>query len=292
PPLDTILSWPTPNYVDPETKSKAVLIIACVFGPLTLGLFIGRLWVRLKIQKNAGWDDWLMIVAMVPVMALTVILPLITEVYHTNKHIWDVKPRYFVTQRKFLLVIETVFSFATGLIKISILLFFRRLSSRSVTPSFRHATWISIGFIATSSIAFTLVPIFGCQPISAFWEQVDWEKRTHGYKFSCFNEGADVTAAGIISAIQDLITAVLPTFLYWNLQVPLRQKIALFGIFAFGYVGVAIGAARAYLCWYAFFGTYDVTWAAWDTSLFTLLELHIGTTCANAPALKVFFKHY
>jgi len=69
-----------------------------------------------------------------------------------------------------------------------------------------------------------------------------------------------VLAASIISAAQDFITAILPTFLYWNLRIPLKQKMALFGIFAIGYGVVALGLLRAYYSWRTFYNTWDVTW--------------------------------
>lgn len=138
----------------------------------------------------------------------------------------------------------------------------------------------------------TLVPILGCQPISAFWDQFNAHKILQGYRYHCFDEGANVFAASVISAAQDLITAMLPTLLYWNLCIPLRQKFALFGMFTIGYSGVAVGAVRAYFSWRIFYETYDVTWSTWDLMLTSLLELHIGAFCANAPALKVLFQHF
>lgn len=198
-----------------------------------------------------------------------------------------------VKSRKYILAIETLFCSTTGLVKVSILLFYRHLGVRVVSQTFRWLTWTSIGFIAAYSIALTLAPILGCQPISAFWDQVDPIKKLKGdYKYHCFDEGADLLAASIISTVQDFITAVLPTFLCWNIQIPIRQKVALFGIFAIGYSVSALGALRSYFTWYTFYNTYDVTWATWDLLLVTMLELHIGAFCANAPALKVFFKHF
>ncbi|KAJ4299154.1 hypothetical protein N0V90_004398 [Kalmusia sp. IMI 367209] len=188
------------------------------------------------------------------------------------------------------MAIESTFCVASGLIKISILLFYKRLGARAVSKTFLWATRLTIIFIAGYSIAFTLVPVFGCNPISAFWDQVDFIKVSNGYTYKCFNEGADVFAAAVISSAQDLLTAILPTFLYWRLRIPLRQKIALFGIFAIGYGVVAIGILRSYYSWQIFFETYDVTWVAWNVWTWTLLEIHIGAICANVPALKVFFK--
>lgn len=213
-----------------------------------------------------------------------------------DRHVWDVDAytdtQRVVVARKYILAAETIFCAATGLVKVSILLFYRRLSARVVSRAFFWTTWITIGYITAYSIALCIAPILGCQPISAFWDQFDPIKRLQGYEFHCFDEGADVLVASILSASQDLLTAILPTFLYWNLKIPIRQKLALFGIFAMGYGVVALGALRAYYSWNAFYNTYDVTWATWEILLMSLLELHIGCLCANAPALKVFFKHF
>lgn len=202
------------------------------------------------------------------------------------------QPQFYITQRKYIMAIDSIFCLASGLIKISILLFYRRLSSRAISKNFRRATRVTVGFIAAYTIAFMIVPIFGCNPISAFWNQLDFVLVVKGYSYKCFNEGADVFAAGVISTTQDFLTAMLPTFLYWNLKIPIRQKIALFGIFAIGYGAVAFGALRSYYSWQVYFETYDVTWVGWYICLWSLLELHIGAMCANAPALKVFFKHF
>ena len=58
-------SWPTPNYTNPETHGKAILIVSCTLGPLTLALVGARLWARVGIQRNAGLDDLLILIGMV-----------------------------------------------------------------------------------------------------------------------------------------------------------------------------------------------------------------------------------
>ena len=197
-----------------------------------------------------------------------------------------------VASRIYVLVILCTFCVAAGFIKISILLFYRRLSSRVVSNAFRWTTWLTISFIVGYTIAFTVAPILGCHPISAFWDQVDSSKIFRGYTYRCFDEGADVFTASVISAFQDLITAVLPTFLFWDLRIPTRQKIALFGIFAIGYGVVALGILRAYYSWVTYYTSYDVTWVSWPMFLISMLELHVGCFCANAPTFKVFFNHF
>ncbi|KAH8711824.1 hypothetical protein GQ44DRAFT_432071 [Phaeosphaeriaceae sp. PMI808] len=293
-PIEVVLSWPKQNRINPETRPAAMTWINCICGPITIMMLLARLWVRIFHQKKSGWDDWLMVAGTIPTMAYTIMLPIIDSLGF-NKHLWDFDlikdSEKLVTSRKYVLALECIFCLGSGFIKVSILLFYRRLSSRVVSNTFRWTTWISIGYIISFTIALTISPILGCQPLSAFWEQVDVKKKLKGYKFHCFDEGADVFAASVISTTQDLLTAVLPTFLYWNLQIPLRKKIALVSIFALGYGVVAMGGLRVYFSWRTFYETYDITWSSWALMLVSALELHIGAFCANAPTFKVFLKH-
>jgi hypothetical protein len=198
----------------------------------------------------------------------------------------------FRIQRKLILSIEVLFVLAGGLVKVSILLFFRRLGSRGVSKTFRIITWAAISFQVASTIAFFISPFVGCRPLSAYWEQSNVIEIIKGTKFNCNDEGAAITAAGVVSTVQDVITAVLPNFIYWKAKIPIRQKIALMAIFATAYGAAAFGALRTYAMWYLFYRTYDVSWQLWEIWNWTILELHIGVICANAPALKAFVKRY
>ncbi|CAI6342485.1 unnamed protein product [Periconia digitata] len=293
PPIEAVLSWPVPHYDEPVTRPMVSTMLACILGPISLFVVFARLWVRVYMQHNPDLDDWAMLAAVPFIIALTIMLPLGSDRYGFNRHIWDTRPHYFVIQRKLILAIETTFCIGAGLIKISILLFYRRLSSRAVSTPFKWTTWISIVFIAAYSLAFSLVPIFGCNPISAFWNQVNIVYQfDKNYTYTCFDEAADVVTASAISTAQDLLTAVLPTFIYWHLQIPVRQKIALSFLFAIAYGVVALGAMRLYATWRIFYDSYDVTWVGWELWIWTLLELHVGVICANAPALKAFFRQF
>lgn len=65
PPPEVMLAWPLPNYAHPDTRGPGVLIVACVLGPVMVLTVAARLWARAVVQRNAGVDDWLMVVAMV-----------------------------------------------------------------------------------------------------------------------------------------------------------------------------------------------------------------------------------
>lgn len=65
PPPSVIDSWPEPNYVNPETRGPRLLITQLIFVPLALLVLLARLYVRIFVVRRAGWDDWMMAMAMV-----------------------------------------------------------------------------------------------------------------------------------------------------------------------------------------------------------------------------------
>jgi hypothetical protein len=74
-------------------------------------------------------------------------------------------------------------------------------------------------------------------PISAFWKQVDltWNAENQG-NYHCIDEPANMTAAAVISVIQDFIVCGMPTILFWKLQLPRKQKIAIGSIFGISFL--------------------------------------------------------
>ena len=65
PPIEVILSWPTPNYTNPVTRGDALLIVNSVLIALvviTVGL---RMYTRLIIKRWFGIDDVFILLALV-----------------------------------------------------------------------------------------------------------------------------------------------------------------------------------------------------------------------------------
>lgn len=65
PPLSVIESWPKPNYINPDTKSNALTVIVIILLVIVPVVIAARLWARVVILKKPGWDDGLVLFAMV-----------------------------------------------------------------------------------------------------------------------------------------------------------------------------------------------------------------------------------
>jgi hypothetical protein len=135
------------------------------------------------------------------------------------------------------MALEATYILATGLTKISILLFYRRLVSGSVSRGFVWAIRASIFSVAAYILTFENTLIFGCRPIYAYWNQVDpvW-RTTPANTYSCLNEVGALYAANITSIVQDFLTFLMPLVLFSKLQLPIRQKVVLSGIFGIGFL--------------------------------------------------------
>jgi hypothetical protein len=133
------------------------------------------------------------------------------------------------------MVLEALYLTSTAATKISILLFYRRLSSGTVSNPFLYSVYAAIAFVALYYVIFMINLYVGCHPIEAFWLQIDpfW----HG-KYKCFDEAANLIAAAVISVLQDFLACGMPAILFWKLHIPRKQKIALGAIFGVGILSV------------------------------------------------------
>lgn len=210
-----------------------------------------------------------------------------TDKYGFNRHVWDNPPRNYIPQRKLVMAIELLFVTSTGLIKLSVLLFYRRIVDRSISKRFIVINWISIGFVVAYIIAYVGLVFAACRPFSAFWDQLNLSKLAAGYKYECVDEGFHLLSATIISCVQDFIATTVPACLWWKITLPVRQKLALAAVFAIGYIVCLIATLRCYYIWKIFYDTWDVTWWTWPSWLLTIMEALVAAMCASAPALKV-----
>lgn len=65
PPPAVLAKFPRPNYVNPETKGASLLITNVVMLSVSLVVVGIRIYTRLFISRNFGWDDFFILLAFV-----------------------------------------------------------------------------------------------------------------------------------------------------------------------------------------------------------------------------------
>jgi hypothetical protein len=117
--------------------------------------------------------------------------------------------------------------FAIGPTKISVLLFYRRVFRGTF---FHIATCTLIALVSAWVIAFFFANLFECIPISEAFVNAPGM----GGNPKCIDAIPMYLAQVYSDVIFDLLILIIPIPLVWKLQLPLRQKLAVLGIFLLG----------------------------------------------------------
>jgi hypothetical protein len=156
-----------------------------------------------------------------------------------DRHVWDLTPEESVLSRKMVMAIEATYLLSSAFTKISILLFYRRLSIGTLSPVFHWMVRLAIGFVILGTAGYELAIFLSCRPLEAFWMKVNvtWARSNAvGVDYYCFNEAADLISATAMSIVHDFIACFMPLVLFWTLKMATRQKIALAAIFFVGFL--------------------------------------------------------
>jgi hypothetical protein len=134
------------------------------------------------------------------------------------------------------LVASLSYSVAAMFIKLSILAYYLRLSVGSV---FRALTFTMIAVSAAFGISSVLAAGLQCLPTSMLW---DINQKGH-----CIQINRFYFANAGLHILTEILIYVLPISTFWQLHLPLRQKLGLCGLMSIGagLVESPIGKPRA-----------------------------------------------
>ena len=89
-----------------------------------------------------------------------------------------------------------------------------------------RTVWTTIGLVFLAHLAATFCLIFACKPVAKSW--------TAGLDGTCLPNGPSFTGYAAITIASDIIVAILPVPVVWNLNVSKAKKIGLAGVFVLG----------------------------------------------------------
>ncbi|KAL6717791.1 hypothetical protein ACLMJK_003876 [Lecanora helva] len=253
----------------------AVLAVCWAFVTCAFISTLLRVWVRWKITRNIGADDWVIVAAM---MTTLLGAGLITaEVLSgLGRHEYYLTP----SQRSNLQALgwaDWIQTFITlALMKISICLFLLRIVETHVVVRSMYAI---IAFVTL----FTAISVFlflgVCRPLRSYW--------TVGVNGVCLSDRqleSVAIAQGTLSIVSDLILAILPIYFLRNLQISFRTKVGLCALMGLGVITAVCCTVRTALSGSMLDA--DLSWAITTNVGWRLPEVNIGIVCANAPILR------
>ncbi|KAF2500687.1 hypothetical protein BU16DRAFT_535249 [Lophium mytilinum] len=261
------------------TQSRAVAILVGNIVPQVFAtLFsLARVYSRAYILRTWAIDDWLIVFSWFCGLACTILSCVATK-YGAGHHQANVS--IAAAQINIKIGFITLFFYHSVLAstKISICLFYLRIFHPERRS--RYLIYACIATLVITFIAFTFFNIFQCSPIAAYW---DFGLKAAGGH--CTDPIPAFYAAGIYNILSEvfLIAIILPRVLV--LKITRRQKTALVTVVSVGWL-VAIASIIRVVRISKLLHEEDKTWASYDTTIWTAVEIDVGIVCACAPAIK------
>jgi hypothetical protein len=151
------------------------------------------------------------------------------KLLYVGIHYWDVPADYDPTPGLlWTYIVGAVYNPILAIVKQSVLVFLLRLASTKA--GVRYAVWIVSAFNIAEMIAVFLVVIFQCIPIAANWDTaLDATAK-------CIDQSVFGLTTGALTILTDLFTLALPIYIFFNLKINKKTKIALNVAFLLGFM--------------------------------------------------------
>ncbi|KAJ5523030.1 hypothetical protein N7513_012574 [Penicillium frequentans] len=270
---------PAPLGVDlsaDRTKTDNAVVIS-LSGLAVIAVVI-RFYVRLKGGKpdlrKLHLDDCLVAVALIPLIALLAIA-LLGGHYGMGKHIWLTTVEDMIIMKKILFSYLFIYIFELFIVKISLLMFYRRIFGSS--GSYWICVILASGWTTGSMIALLTCP----SPVSYFWSEISNSGGGH-YRYDFYNYYIGNAASNVVT---DFFILLVPIPVIWRLKMRFTQKIMVSGVLLLGIFVCAISIVR--LNYITFLkNNIDLTWTISSVYVWSTLEPCIAIICACLPALQ------
>ncbi|PQE28267.1 plasma membrane Pth11 protein [Rutstroemia sp. NJR-2017a WRK4] len=266
-----------------QIHAPLVLAAAGTFIPLCSLSVALRIYARKVRKVGLGVDDYLIMGALVFVigMAVTIIAEVATHQlgYPAPAPSTQVgKPNANITFYPPSLLLPPTL----GLIKLSLIFFYRRSFSVHAASRFNVVTWIAALLILlwTLSFFFSLVFICGVN-FSAYWASTVIEKEY------CTDTSLLHNAFAVSDVLTDVGVLSLPVPMIFGLRLTFERKVGILAVFGLGALTIAASIVRMVIFIQATAGIYNPLQlhVLCTTGLyFSLLECALGLLAACLPA--------
>ncbi|RGP80920.1 integral membrane [Fusarium longipes] len=239
-----------------------------------------RMYVKVFLTGGLQLDDYLLILSYILAVATVALCVHMFAMGAGGVHAWEIPITTFNIYLRDVYVAAIIYVLCGSLAKIALLIFYLRLSPQRW---FKIAIYLSMVFIIGYTVGLFFAVMFACHPINMSWDITVTEGK-------CVNQPALYFATAAVNIASDVILFVLPLPMVFQLQLPLKQKIGLMGIFTIGSLTVITSIVRMSLL-PGMLKSMDLSWVIAYPSIWIIVESNLIITCATMPTLRKFFKH-
>lgn len=215
---------------------QSSLLGLTIFFVMANTLFVAlRCYVRARLVRKFGLDDWLLIVAAILGIVLGALIA--TGVHHGlgRKDVANMSLAQIEQIMKYQTLCNVVYVADTAVVKLSVAILLLRISPKLVYIRILYV--LIVGCIAWN-LCVVCVTLFQCSPISAAWRQYVGGSTEH-----CLSERLILNIAIGFSSVDifySFVFALMPLPMLWNVQIPNNQKYGIWAILGLGLLYVLL----------------------------------------------------
>ncbi|KAH9887486.1 hypothetical protein F4778DRAFT_429298 [Xylariomycetidae sp. FL2044] len=260
-----------PSTLPHDNKIGTLLGVEALLMSITTLFVASRVYCRFFLIKQAGPDDYMVLVALALVYCTG-----ITQCVHVRdglgRHIWDLTgPQQIINYFRTFYISIVFYNAGLLFVKMTFLLQYYRVFAVNKLRVVAIAAIVVIGCWSTSQV---LVGIFICTPIAGFWDTTIPAKCIPNFPQFYINAGGNI--------ITDVFIFFLPLPVLRSLNLPKTQRLFLIGIFSLGFFTCAISVIRIK---YLKQGD-DPSYENVEASIWSITELCSGVICSCMPTLR------
>ncbi|KAF1830682.1 hypothetical protein BDW02DRAFT_633466 [Decorospora gaudefroyi] len=243
---------------------------------------IFRLWVRVRVVKELGWDDAFVLFAQLLNTAATVVVCLSVEA-GLGQHMLYLPMKDFTQYLTLFYIEHAMYNTNTALIKIALLLQYLRIFKAG---AMRWTCIALLVLVTLWGLGFSIAAWFPCWPVAGYWDRTI-AATCYGFGFGDVSSFiATYKAHSASNMMFDIVIFLAPMVLFRTPNLKPKNVIAMVGVFTFGAVVVATSVWRLRGIVETQGATYpyvDFTW--WSPTMIVLscLEIDLAVICASMP---------
>ncbi|KAK6614270.1 hypothetical protein H4I96_00591 [Botrytis cinerea] len=215
---------------DLQIHANLAIAAAAVFIPVCTATVALRVYARHLKKVGLGADDYLIVAALVFVIGMGVAI--MAEVGLKQLGYPAPAPSTQIGKPNSNIAFwpgELLQIPALGFVKLSLILFYRRVFTRNAAPRFNVVTWFMIIIIIIWTLSFFFSILFICgTDFSAYWTSTIVEKA------HCVDTDMLHNAFAISDVVTDFVIISLPVPMIFGLHLTVARKIGILAIFSLG----------------------------------------------------------
>ncbi|TLS22378.1 uncharacterized protein PpBr36_09921 [Pyricularia pennisetigena] len=227
-------------------------------------------------MSSIGMDDVCIFAAYAILVPKTYICGELIVNTGLGRDVWTLDIVQLTKNSYYWYIVTPMYFAASTLVKSSLLFFFMRIFTEpgghhtrlANRWDLRRALVFTLATTLVTGLAFVVVSVFQCAPISYYWTRVDG---LHTGK--CFKIGDFIWANAIIGIVIDFWMLYLPLSQVRRLNMSRSKKFSV--VFSIIRLHSLVTSSRD-----------NSTWDAVGVMVWSSLELHTGVVCACMPALR------